>query len=87
MILTFNDATTRSRKGSFKYSLYQSGINSLAIEPLNYLIIPSIIFIILKLPVYIVSLVLIAFNIIASYFMYKLSLKSLDFTFSKEYNI
>lgn len=87
MILTFSDATTRSRKGSFKYSLYQSGINFLAVEPLNYLIIISIIFIILKLPVYIVSLVLIAFNIIASYFMYKLVLKSLDFTFSKEYNI
>lgn len=87
MIFTAADLATRTRKGSFKYSLYQTGITLLSNEPLNLLLIPSIIFIVFKLPIFGLAFGLSIVNIVIAYFMYKLALKSLDYAFIKEFNI
>ena len=85
--LGFTKNQTVAAKGAIKYSFYQSAISGLGDEPINLLIISGIIFTIFNIPVIIMIYVLTLVNEVIIFFMSKLTMKSLDLAFRKEFNI
>ena len=86
--LTFGATNqTVAARGTVKYSFYQMAISFLGDEPVNLLIISGIFFVIFNIPVTIMIYVLTLVNGVIIFFMSKLTMKSLDFAFSKEFNI
>ena len=78
---------TVAARNSVKYSFYTFGISLLGDEPVNLLIVSGIIFSIFSLPNFILFYALTGVNLLIAFFMAKLTMKSLDFAFSKEFNI